>query len=204
MSILAEEDLAIIGEYLQGDRERGATTFIRKYQRFVYSVVSRNLADRDDVDDGVQEVFIRALNGLNSFRGESKVTTWLYSIAIHVCKGIRRKKRTVRFFQFDSNEESYEERIADSELTPDKTLVAEDFMTRFMQMVTKLPERQKETFMLRHFDERSYEEISEMTGTSVGGLKANYFHAINKLGEMLKASEFASDYFNQSTRDIKS
>ena len=101
---------------------------------------------------------------------------------------MRRKKRFVSFFTFaDSNEEpEIEDRHA---VNPHRSAETDDFMRHFHTMLGELPEKQRETFVLRYFHELSYEEISDMLGTSVGGLKANYFHAVKKLGAMLKNSE---------------
>lgn len=187
-ALAVEQDFDLVREYTAGDTERAATAFVRKYKSFVYATAYRHLKSHDDSDDAAQEVFIRALKNLSSFKGESTIQTWLYRITINVCANMRRKKRFVSFFSFgDNNEEpEFEDRQA---VNPHVSAESEDFMEHFQQLLGVLPDKQRETFVLRYFHELSYEEISQMLGTSVGGLKANYFHAVKKLGDLLKKSE---------------
>jgi RNA polymerase sigma-70 factor (ECF subfamily) len=183
--ITLNTDQILIQEYVSGDRERAATEFVRRHQQFVYSVAYRYLRSQDDADDAAQETFIRALKNLHKFRGESSLNTWLYRITMNVCTNIQRKKRVKEFFGL----EDVSETIASDESTPAEALEDSDFEKRFKVLLNELPEKQRETFALRYFDELSYEEISKILGTSVGGLKANYFQAVKKLAVLLKNSD---------------
>ncbi|GAB1431165.1 RNA polymerase sigma factor [Ignavibacteria bacterium] len=188
-ALVMKEDFSLVREYINGDSERAAGAFVRRYKSFVYSTALRHLKSRDDADDAAQEVFIRALKNLSGFKGDSSVQTWLYRITMNVCANMRRKKRLLSFFSFGDGEEGRE--VEDkSTVNPYETVENSDFMKHFNKMLDELPEKQRETFVLRYFHELSYEEISTALGTSIGGLKANYFHAVKKLGEMLKNSEF--------------
>ncbi len=187
-AIAVENDFGLVKEFIQGDSERAASAFVRRYKSFVYSTAFRHLKSHDDADDASQEVFIRAFKNLATFKGESSIQTWLYRITLNVCANMRRKKRFTSFFSFDNDEEEIE--IADSAgISPHNSTETNDFMEHFNKMLNTLPEKQREAFALRYFHEMSYEEISVMLGTSIGGLKANYFHAVKKLGELLKNSE---------------
>jgi RNA polymerase sigma-70 factor (ECF subfamily) len=182
------EDANIIQELLQGNSEIAATTFVRKYQKFVYTTCLRYLQDYDEADDASQEIFIKALRNMNSFRGQSSLKTWIYKISVNYCLSYLRKKSIKRIFQrYDSSNEEFLE-IADNN-SPDKQLEFSEFNTRFLNALTKLPEKQRETFALRYFDDLTYEEISAMVGTTIGGLKANYFQAIKKLNEILRPED---------------
>ncbi|MES2764677.1 MAG: RNA polymerase sigma factor [Bacteroidota bacterium] len=183
--ITLNTDQILIQEYVSGDRERAATEFVRRHQQFVYSVAYRYLRSQDDADDAAQETFIRALKNLHKFRGESSLNTWLYRITMNVCTNIQRKKRVRDFFGLDDVAET----IASDEATPAQIYEDSDFEKRFKVLLNELPEKQRETFALRYFDELSYEEISKILGTSVGGLKANYFQAVKKLAVLLKNSD---------------
>lgn len=186
-----KDEFSLVREYINGDSERAAGAFVRRYKSFVYSTALRHLKSRDDADDAAQEVFIRALKNLAGFKGDSSIQTWLYRITMNVCANMRRKKRLLSFFTFGEDGEDRE--IEDqSAVNPYESVENSDFMKHFNRMLNDLPEKQRETFVLRYFHELSYEEISVVLGTSVGGLKANYFHAVKKLGEMLKNSEFLS------------
>jgi RNA polymerase sigma-70 factor (ECF subfamily) len=159
-----------------------ANEFVRKHQKFVYSTALRYLKNSDDAYDASQEVFIKALKGIRSFRGESSVTTWLYRITMNVCSGMKRKEKLRQFVGLDDVAETR----SDYGFTPAQETENKDFQRRFETILEQLPEKQRETFIMRYFDELSYEEISKVLGTSVGGLKANYFQATKKIAFLLK------------------
>ena len=186
-TLALETDQELIREYVAGKNERAATAFVRKYQSFVYATVLRYLQDYDEAEDASQEVFIKALRNLHKFRGDSSVKTWLYRISVNVCSNIKRKRKIFSIFKpiTDSEDDDFLNLPA-TDITPDKALENKEFERNFLKVLDKLPEKQRETFALRYFQEMSYEEISSMLGTSVGGLKANYFQAVKKLAEYLK------------------
>lgn len=186
ISLVQVNDKEIIRDYLSDNQEQAATAFVRKYQNFVFSTALRYLKSYDDADDAAQETFIKALNSLRKFRGDSSLKTWLYRITVNVCANISRKKKIFSIFKpIDDNEDDYFN-IPSTEKTPEELFENKEFEEVFLKILAKLPEKQRETFALRYFDELSYEEISKMLGTSVGGLKANYFQAVKKLAELLK------------------
>jgi RNA polymerase sigma-70 factor, ECF subfamily len=147
-----------------------ANEFVRKHQKFVYSTALRYLKSSDDAYDATQEVFIKALKSIKNFRGESSITTWLYRITQNVCSGMKRKEKVRQFVGLDVIEEIE----ADHGITPAQVTENNDFRARFEGILSQLPEKQRETF------------ISQTLGTSVGGLKANYFQAVKKLAHLLK------------------
>lgn len=180
---LSADEAALISEYVNGNRERAATEFVRQYQRFVYSVALRHLdGNHDDACDAAQETFIKALEHLPHFKGESSIQTWLYRITVNTCHSLRRRWK--RFVPLSSAVEDFED-IPSRLPSPDRTVEDEEFLDRFMAMLSQLPPRQRETFYLRYVEGLSYEEISNMLGVSVSGLKANYYHAVRKLAAML-------------------
>ena len=179
-----DSDQEIITEYVASGSQRAATAFVRKYQKFVYSTALRYLKSFEDADDVAQEVFIKALNNIESFRFNSSLKTWLYRITINICSNYRRKKTIYSLFSHYDKQEILED-FTDN-LTPDKSLENKEFERQFLDILSNLPKKQRETFALRYFDNLSYEEISKMLGTTVGGLKANYFQAVKKLAEHFK------------------
>ncbi len=180
---LTAEEAALVHEYVNGDRDRAATQFVRQYQRFVYGVALRHLdGNHDDACDVAQETFIRALRHLPRFKGESSLQTWLYRITVNTCLSFRR--RWYRHARLEDVVESHDD-IPSSLPAPDRQLEDREFLDRFNAMLAKLPPKQRETFYLRYVEELSYEEISEILGISVSGLKANYFHAVRKIAAML-------------------
>ena len=178
-----ENDKDILKEFAAGNREPAAASLIHKYKKFVWASAFRYLGSYDDADDAAQEVFIRAIENLHKFRGDSSIKTWLYRITANTCSNMIRKRR-LKFWAKDYPvEEAYDR--PDTAPTPDQKFENQDFELKFAKALKKLPEKQRETFALRYFDELSYEEISQMLGTSVGGLKANYFQAVRKIADIL-------------------
>ncbi len=179
-----QSDQDIIHGLLSDKRDYAANIFVRKYQRFVFSVAQRYLKSYEDACDASQEVFIKAIRNIGNFRGECSLQTWLYSIVINVCHSMNKKKKLrsfVSFSPFDSMPESIT-----YDYNPENSTLDMEFQQIFDNLMKQLPEKQRETFILRYIDELSYEEISQMLGTSIGGLKANYFQAVKKLALLLK------------------
>ena len=184
--MIYENDEDIVRDYCNDKSERAATAFVRKYQSFVFGTALRYLQSYDDAEDVSQEVFIRALDNLKKFRGDSSLKTWLYCITVNMSTNEIRKKKIVSFFKRSDNfEEDYED-VPDSNPAPDVEFDNKEFEKSFKNILNKLPLKQRETFALRYFEDLSYDEISNMIGTTVGGIKANYFQAVHKIAKYLK------------------
>ena len=183
LTLALTNDREIIQEFSKGNSEVAATAFVRKYQKFVFSTALRFLQNYDDADDAAQDAFIKAIGSISKFRSESSIKTWLYRITSNVCLSILRKRKFMNLFVSSDSDEFLS--IPDNS-TPDKKLEDSEFSDRFYKALSKLPEKQRETFALRYFEDLPYEEMSKMLGTSVGGLKANYFQAVKKLSNLLK------------------
>jgi RNA polymerase sigma-70 factor, ECF subfamily len=181
--LVLENDEDIVREYCSGNTEEAATSLVRKYQKFVYSIALRQLQNYDDADDAAQEVFIKAIKGLPSFRGESSIKTWLYRITTNICKNTLRHRSIIFWKRLDEVDDVLE--IPSNEVSPEQKVENTEFEENFMKLLGKLPKKQRETFALRYFDELSYEEMSKMLGTTVGGLKANYYQAVKRLEKLL-------------------
>jgi RNA polymerase sigma-70 factor (ECF subfamily) len=178
-------------EILEGIRAQtndyAVTKFVRKYQNFVYSIALRYLQSERDAEDASQEIFIKALASISKFRGESSLKTWLYRISKNYCLNQIRKKKALTFFGlFGKDEDGFDFDFVDPDLTPDEKIEKSETETRFLKALSKLPEKQRETFALRYFEDMKYEEISQVLGITVGGLKANYYHAVKKLAVELQ------------------
>ena len=183
-TLLIEKDKEIIREYTTGNSELAATSFVRKYQNFIYATALRYMQSYDDADDAAQEVFIKALNNLEKFRGDSSMKTWLYRITANVCINMKRKRKIMSLFVSQPENEYF--KIKSDDASPHQAFENKEFELNFKQTLAKLPDKQRETFALRYYDNLPYEEISKMLGTSVGGLKANYYQAVKKLAVYLK------------------
>jgi RNA polymerase sigma-70 factor (ECF subfamily) len=178
-----ENDKDIVELYQSGETERAATALVRKYQKFVYATAYRLLHDYDEADDAAQDVFIKAVNNLNGFKNLSTLKTWLYRITYNTCIN-RIRKNKLMFWRSSSESELLMK--TDAEYDADKELAEKENAQLLLDAVAKLPLKQREIFALRYFEDLKYDEIAEMVGKSVGGLKSNYFHAVKKLTAMLK------------------
>lgn len=179
------EDSEIIENFTQGNIEKATTVFVRKYQNFVFATAFRYLSSYEDAEDITQEVFIKALKHIKNFRGESSLKTWLYKITVNLSINALRKKKLKSFFRLGDENNNFENTLIDSS-DPESIFNSNEFEQRFNQILNTLPEKQRETFVLRFYENMSYEEMSKILGTSIGGLKANYHQAVKKLGIILK------------------
>jgi RNA polymerase sigma-70 factor (ECF subfamily) len=178
-----------------GKNHQAMNLIMSRFKRFVHSIAIRYMRDEEDAKDITQEAFIKAYQAIETFRGDSHIRTWLYAITKNLClNALDRKKRKGQIISLDSHE--YIDLPA-SEKT-DTLVEHAEFTTFFNECMSILPEKQRETFILRHVEELSYEEISQMLGTSIGGLKANYFQAIQKLAQYLDSKGIRNTHERQS------
>ena len=173
-------DLQLIEEVRSGKR-RAFTELMRRYQQRVYWVARRIVGTHEDADDIAQETFVKAFTALGDFRGESSFFTWLYRIAVNLSLNAVRKKQLVNYLR----ESEIINRIFPSSEDPSRDVEFKETQSRLEEAVAQLPEKQRAVFVMRYYDELSYEEISEVMKTSVGGLKANFFHALRKVREYM-------------------
>ncbi len=156
----------------------------KKYIDKIYWHARRMLGNHLDADEITQEVLIVIYNKINSFNYESNFYTWVYKITATRCLNLIKKQTLKRFFSFDMFDElgdngNFEEKLIDKMENIEK-------LKKLEKALQTLPAKQRQIFILRHYDELSYEEIAKITGKKVGTLKANYFHALNKILERVK------------------
>lgn len=178
------DEIEMIDEYIANKSNVSANKFVRTYQSLVYNVAFRYLQNKQDAEDISQEVFIKALTNLNKFNRNSTISTWLYRITVNHCKNFLLKKKIKNIFTYSNSLEEFYD-VPNYDLNAQDKLENDEFKQLFQNKLNDLPEKQRETFALRYFEELPYEEISKILGTSVGGLKANYFQAVKKLGVSL-------------------
>lgn len=176
------DDNLLIDKFLEGD-ESAFGMLINKYKRKIYLTAYRLLGNHEDASDITQEVIIKMYNELKNFRRESSIYTWLYRITTNLSLNELKKKKIRNFFDFEDVDEWL---FKDEKQSPELSYRENELSNKIQEAINKLPEKQRTVFTLRYYDGLSYEEISEILGTSVGALKANYFHAINKLQKELK------------------
>ena len=161
-------------------RRNAFSSLVSCYQRPVYAIVRKMVISHDDADDIVQEVFVKVWNGLEKFKAESSLFTWIYRIAVNECLQFLRRKRNKKWFVADLSEELSEHLVNDPFIDGDEVQI------RLQKAILKLPDKQRLVFNLRYFEDISYEEMERITGTSIGSLKASYHHAVRKIEEDLR------------------
>ena len=154
---------------------------VKEYSGQLYWQIRRLVLSHEDANDLLQNTFIKAWTNIDYFRGDAKMSTWLYRIALNECLTFLNKQRA-------SNQLSIDD--ADMEmlnkLESDTYFDGDDTQKIFLQAIHTLPEKQQIVFNLKYFKEMKYEEISEIVGTSIGGLKASYHHAVKKIEAFLE------------------
>ena len=185
---LTEEELVRIFQSAEKDnrieRDSAFTTLVERYQKRIYYAARKMVhGDHDEADEIAQETFVKAYSALQTFRGESKLHTWLYRIMMNAAIQKSRKKNVRQFVGLDSVEE-----LAEQGMETDNKLLKSETTRLIEEAIETLPPKQQRVFMMRFYEELPYEEIATIVGTSVGGLKANYFHAVKKIGEYIHAS----------------
>lgn len=153
---------------------------LKTYSQPVYWQVRKMVVNHDDANDLVQNVFLKVWNNLHNFRGDAKLSTWLFKIAINESINFINKEKQ-RLSTSDDADESF----LLNNIEADSYFDGDALQTELQQAIARLPEKQKLVFNMRYFDEMKYEEMSEILGTSVGALKASYHHAVKKVSEAL-------------------
>jgi RNA polymerase sigma-70 factor (ECF subfamily) len=176
-------DNDIIRLYCDGQQEEAFEGIVHAYTERLYWHVRRFLCVHEDTNDLLQEIFIKIWTALPSFRGEAKLYTWIYRIATNEVLNHLRRKRIKALVSLDPSSASIE-RIIDN----DAHFNGSQLQRELHKAIQRLPDKQRVVFNLRYFDEMKYEEISEITGTSVGALKASYHHAYCKVKEHMQKS----------------
>ena len=161
-------------------KEPAYTALVRKYQEKLYWHIRRMVIEHEDTNDVLQNVFIRVWNGLENFREDSQLYTWLYRIATNECLTFLEQKKKKSSISLSDVENGLTNSIkADKDFDPNK------LEWKLQLAIQQLPEKQRIVFGLRYYDEMPYEEMSRVLDTSEGALKASYHHAVKKIEDYI-------------------
>ncbi len=161
-------------------REYGFNMLVRTYQRRVYGHIRKMVIDHDDADDLTQDTFIKVYKGLDAFREDAQLYTWIYRIATNECLTfLHRRKR--RFFLPIGDVSA----ALAVKLDTQSPLSGDEIQLKLQKAILTLPEKQRIVFNMKYFDDLSYQDISQITDTSVGALKASFHHAVKKIEEYI-------------------
>jgi RNA polymerase sigma-70 factor (ECF subfamily) len=161
-------------------KEKAFTQIIKKYQERLYWHIRRMVVDHEDANDVLQNVFIRVWNGLENFREDAQLYTWLYRIATNECLSFleqQKKRAAVSLSEVESG--------LSNKVKADRYFDSTKLEWKLQLAIQQLPEKQRVVFSLRYYDEMPYEEMSRVLDTSEGALKASYHHAVKKIEEYM-------------------
>ena len=174
-------DEQIISMYDSGEHEKAFNGIVDAYSERLYWHIRRFLYNHEDADDLLQEIFMKIWAALPSFRRDAQLFTWLYRIATNEVINHLRKQKFRAMVSFESVSAIIERKIDE-----DPHFAGDMLQRELHKAIQRLPDKQRFVFCMRYFDEMKYEDISEITGTSVGALKASYHHAYAKIKEEMQ------------------
>lgn len=165
-------------------KEAAFTAIVKKYQEKLYWHIRRMVISHDDANDVLQNVFIRVWKGLENFREDSQLYTWLYKIGTNECLTFLDQQKRKAAVSFDKVEADLGNKVK-----ADQHFDANKLEWKLQLAIQQLPEKQRIVFNLRYFDEMPYEQMSRVLETSEGALKASYHHAVKKVEEFILRPE---------------
>lgn len=166
----------------EGAQEKAFGLIISSYSSRLYQVIRKIVINHDDTDDILQDTFIKIWKNLDKFREDSALYTWLYRIATNEALSFLRKRKKAMNISMDENPElmNYLEGPSQS-----AHVSGDAIALKLQKAVLQLPEKQRLVFNFKYYENLKYEDIAEITGTSVGGLKATYHAAVKRIEEIL-------------------
>ena len=180
MSMAIEDSELLVMFREPASKEKAYTSIIRKYQERLYWHIRRMVVDHEDANDVLQNVFIRVWNGLENFREDAKLYTWLYRVATNECLTFLEQQKRKATVSMDGMEEGLSNQVK-----ADKDFDASKIEWKLQLAIQRLPEKQRLVFNLRYYDEMPYEQMSRVLETSEGALKASYHHAVKKIEDYI-------------------
>lgn len=182
------EDHKLINQAKEGN-QKAFEALLNKYRNLVYHVMYKMVNNSQEAEDLTQEAFIKAFRALSSFNEEFAFSTWLMKIATNNCIDYLRKKK-LKVFSIDEpvkyKDEELQFELPDNEPSPEKQMLAEERTKYINNAINSLPPRYRHVIVLRHKEEKSYEEISEILNLPLGTVKARIFRAREMLNKKMK------------------
>lgn len=178
MAFSAPIDEKTLVRQLQDSRtaHKAFSTLVDAYSEQLYWHIRKMVVNHDDANDLLQNVFVKTWKNIHNFRGEAKLSTWLYKIAVNESLNFLNQERQKRELTDDS-----EDTFLLNNIESDPHFDGDAIEKELQKAIASLPEKQRLVFNMRYYDELKYEDISEILGTSVGALKASYHHAVKKI-----------------------
>ncbi len=177
-----EED--ILKQLRNPDTQRQSfARVVEEYSERLYWQIRKMVYSHEDANDILQDVFIKAWLNIENFRGDAKLSTWLYKIAINESITFINRSKAKLNLSIDDDDS-----FLINQLEGDEYFDADKAQLILQKAVVSLPEKQRLVFQMKYFDEMKYDDMSEILGTSVGALKASFHHAVKKVEAFIKQS----------------
>jgi RNA polymerase sigma-70 factor, ECF subfamily len=188
-------DEALLGRYRRGDLS-AFKEIVRRHQRGLFNFALRQVQVPSTAEDIVQEVFVRVVQSIDSFKEEARFSTWAYTIARNLCIDHLRKKAHRRHASLDASSSGEEgegstlgERVPASGAGADRVAIGKQLQTHIKAAVDKLPEDQREVFLMRQVGDLAFKEIAEIVGVSENTVKSRMRYALERLQAALAEFE---------------
>jgi len=183
------DDSSLVGRYLEGERF-AFQELVERYQERLLNFIYRTIGDRDRAEDLVQETFVRVYRHLHRFDQTKKFSTWAYTIASNLAKNELRNRSRTPLVLFQAMRKSWDAdhrplEFEDSTYSPDDLFRKRNLRTTVEAAVAELPEHHRVVFVLREMEGKTYEEISEITGVTLGTVKSRLNRARNRFAQII-------------------
>ncbi|WP_291857338.1 RNA polymerase sigma factor [Marinilabilia sp.] len=166
-------------------KDEALALLMKKYKERLYWHIRKMIIVHEDADDLLQNTFMKAWNHIGNFRGDASLYTWLYRIATNETLNYINKKKEGLL-----HEDADIETMLGNKIETDPLFTGDEIQKRLQKCLLALPEKQRLVFNMKYFEDMTYEQMSEILGTSVGALKASYFHAVRKIEAFIKNEVF--------------
>ncbi len=175
-------DQALIIQFQSGEsKENAFTQLLKRHREIVFFQIKKMVIEHADADDIAQAVWIKVWNKLDGFKQESAFSTWLFRVAYNETLNFIAQKKRIQ----DQTKQNYLDHEADHPVSSN-ALKETQIQIKLERAIAELPEKQRFVFMLRYYEAYDYEKIASVTGTTVGGAKANYHQAVKKMTELIQ------------------
>ncbi|MDD3079613.1 MAG: RNA polymerase sigma factor [Paludibacter sp.] len=182
---MSQTEAELLLQLNQPQKKAGAFSgLVRLYQEKLYWHIRKMVLSHDDANDILQNTFMKAWNGLDGFRGDSQISTWLYRIATNETLTFLANKRMRNIASMDDVET-----VLLQNLQADTYFNGNELELKLQKAILTLPEKQRLVFNMKYFDDITYEQMEAILGTSVGALKASYHHAVKKIERFFEDSD---------------
>jgi len=183
---MTEDEEHLLIERLQNEKTQkdAFSVLVKNFSEQLYWQIRKIVIAHEDANDVLQNTFIKIWMNIGNFRGDSKLTTWLYKIAINESITFINKQRQQQNVPLDDDDS-----FLAAKLESDSYFDGDEAQLLLQKAILTLPEKQRIVFNMKYFDEMKYEDMSQVLDTSVGALKASYHHAVKKIEEFLSSND---------------